>query len=149
MGESDFQNLKHEQAILVDFNVFPFKIIELLELCNSNDSTIDLKRNNSICSSALDSNPSSQFIAKLDSGSGLLSVVEANRFKQLTHISLQLRPGNDSAVKLYLASRLGHALTTNSSLSDNLQQLQEQLHEQRTKVFELSEELQKYRQINY
>lgn len=39
-------------------------------------------------------------------GTGYLSIVEANRFKQLTHISLQLRPANDAAIKSYLASRL-------------------------------------------
>lgn len=29
----------------------------------------------------------------------LLTVVETNHFKQLTHVSLRLRPGHDAAVK--------------------------------------------------
>ena len=49
---------------------------------------------------------SSTFTANLEISSGLLAIVESNKFKQLTHISLQLRPGNDAAVKGYLSSRL-------------------------------------------
>lgn len=33
VSEEDFQTLKVEQCILVDFATFPFKFIELLEKC--------------------------------------------------------------------------------------------------------------------
>jgi spindle assembly abnormal protein 6 len=33
--EEEFHILKNEQTLLVDFAQFPFKVIELLELCNS------------------------------------------------------------------------------------------------------------------
>ena len=57
---------------------------------------------------------------KLDVSTGVLSVVETNMFKQLTHISLQLRPGNDAAIKGYLASRLSLSLSTNRRLAEEL-----------------------------
>lgn len=40
VGEGDFHHLKREQSLLVEFNVFPFKLIELLELCLSRPTNI-------------------------------------------------------------------------------------------------------------
>jgi spindle assembly abnormal protein 6 len=40
-------------------------------------------------------------------GSSLFRVVETTDFNQLPHITLAFRPGNDGAVKAFLASRLG------------------------------------------
>lgn len=95
IGEYDFHNLKREQSIIVDFQAFPAKLIGLLKIC-SQDSNI---RGNS----------SSVFSTKLDGSSGLFSVVESNEFKNLVHISLQLRAANDASIKSYLASRLHQA----------------------------------------
>ena len=49
-----------------------------------------------------------RFIATLVStqAGGVLSVVETNNFRQLYHISLQLRAGNDNEIKRYLAGRV-------------------------------------------
>ena len=33
LSESDFHNLRREQALLVDFQAFPQNVIELLDLC--------------------------------------------------------------------------------------------------------------------
>lgn len=41
----------------------------------------------------------------------LLSMVETNHFKQLTHIQLKLTAGNDTTVKRYLAARLSQTKT--------------------------------------
>lgn len=45
-------------------------------------------------------------ILQLRGGDSSVSIVETNQFKHLSHISLTFRPGNDSAVKQYLAVRL-------------------------------------------
>lgn len=94
VSEEDFHVLKTEQKILVDFSTFPLKVIELLDL---------------VISSADEDSP--RFFASLDvqPGSGILSVVESNPFRQLTHVALHVRQGNDSMVKRYLASRLGES----------------------------------------
>lgn len=42
VGEQDFHHFKRDQHILVDFNVFPLKMIELIQLClqsNASDSS--------------------------------------------------------------------------------------------------------------
>ena len=115
VGEQDFHHLKRDQSLLVEFPVFPSKLIELIELClgscGSTTTTVgamNTSSSSSSSSSGLGDAASylSSFSANLDISSGVFSVIEANRFKQLTHISLQLRQGNDAAIKAYLASRL-------------------------------------------
>ena len=110
VGEQDFHHLKRDQSLLVEFPVFPSKLIELIELCLSCGGAMTTTSGtmNTSSSSGLSDAASylSSFSANLDTSSGVFSVIEANRFKQLTHISLQLRQGNDAAIKAYLASRL-------------------------------------------
>lgn len=114
VGEQDFHHLKRDQSLLVEFPVFPSKLIELIELClncsSSNNHSNVVAGSGSSGGEHYTSNSSeynsSTFTANLEISSGLLAIVESNKFKQLTHISLQLRPGNDAAVKGYLSSRL-------------------------------------------
>ena len=120
VGEQDFHHLKRDQSLLVEFPVFPSKLIELIELCllsgrsnnvatsssgsSAHDSSSSFSAN---ChtSSSFDQT-SSTFTANLEIVTGVFTIVESNKFKQLNHISLLLRPGNDAAVKGYLSSRL-------------------------------------------
>lgn len=105
VGEQDFHILKRDQSILVDFNVFPLKLIELIQLCLQTHQTQaeESSENKSssegpgLTATAFD-NSIATFVAKLDTSgeNGILSLVEANKFKQLTHISLVLKPGNDA-----------------------------------------------------
>lgn len=141
VGEQDFHNLRREQSLLVDFTVFPAKMIELLELCRKETNTLS----QSISLDGIASFSSSNFLAKLDTATGLLSVVEVNMFKQLTHISLQMRQGNDAAVKSYLASRLQHTLSLNQRLSAELEDKSALCFELSTKVQDLTESLQNER----
>ena len=39
VGEQDFHQFKRDQHILVEFSVFPVKIIELIQLCLSQPAT--------------------------------------------------------------------------------------------------------------
>ena len=64
---------------------------------------------------------SSTFTANLEMSSGVFAIVESNKFKQLTHICLQLRPGNDSAVKGYLSSRLAFITTVANKKKQELE----------------------------
>ena len=110
VGEQDFHLLKRDQALLVEFPVFPSKMVELLQMCleSENSQSDESHDRESDEESEYDDRTigSSTFQAKLDTSSGIFSIVETNMFKQLTHISLQMRQGNDSAIKSYLASRL-------------------------------------------
>lgn len=97
MTENDFQYLKRAQAILVDFAAFPAKLVDLVDQCR-----LEAREADDVVGSS--------FSARLELNTGVLSLIESNMFKQLTHISLQLRPGNDNVVKFYLSARLEIAL---------------------------------------
>ena len=134
--ESDFHLLKREQSILVEFNVFPTKLIELIELSLLSDNN----KSNS-------STNQSTFTVHLNESTGIFSVVESNMFKQLTHISLQLRPGNDSAIKAYLASRLSYISNVSKQLTRDLELTRETLANEQNSYRLLSTETQELRYV--
>nr|6ZZ8_A Chain A, Centriole protein [Chlamydomonas reinhardtii]6ZZ8_B Chain B, Centriole protein [Chlamydomonas reinhardtii]6ZZ8_C Chain C, Centriole protein [Chlamydomonas reinhardtii]6ZZ8_D Chain D, Centriole protein [Chlamydomonas reinhardtii]6ZZ8_E Chain E, Centriole protein [Chlamydomonas reinhardtii]6ZZ8_F Chain F, Centriole protein [Chlamydomonas reinhardtii] len=105
VSEEDFQSLKNDQGILVDFASFPGKIISLLEKC--------------ILAQPGDS-PRFQAVLTIRGGESVFKIVEINDFKQLPHITLAFRPGNDSVVKQFLAFRLSEVKGTCHDLSDDL-----------------------------
>ena len=123
MGEQDFPIFKREQSILVDFHVFPLKLIELIELCLSTAATMSI-------TGSPPSEQTSFYNAKLDLSTGIFSIIESNKFKQLTHICLHLKLGNDSAIKMYLASRLSLVLDVSKKQSKEIYHLQQQLTQQ-------------------
>uniref|UniRef100_A0A8C4QZF2 Spindle assembly abnormal protein 6 homolog n=2 Tax=Eptatretus burgeri TaxID=7764 RepID=A0A8C4QZF2_EPTBU len=99
LGEEDFQNLKNQQGLLVDFSSFPQKFIDLLKLCiDEQNKEVPRFLLQLICSSPL-----------AERGPASLNVVETNSFKHLTHLSLCLLPGSDNEIKQFLASCL-HSL---------------------------------------
>eukprot|EP01052_Picozoa_sp_SAG31_P051489 SAG31_NODE_12243_length_956_cov_1.180863_1_plen_193_part_01 len=114
VSEEDFAQLKLEQRLLIDFAAFPGKLVELLEHC---------------CEA--DRQDSARFLATLvcAGGEGVFSVVETNNFRQLYHISLQLRAGNDVAIKRYLAAKLKDFKTRSCELAADLATTQELLRE--------------------
>jgi spindle assembly abnormal protein 6 len=143
VGEQDFHLLKKDQALLVEFPVFPTKMVDLLQLCLDSESTdraaadaanaVDDGSEDSVAESI--PGGASTFVCKLDTASGVFSIVELNEFKQLTHISLQMRQGNDNAIKSYLASRLGLYMdrceTMSGQLSSATQTLQNEHKEKK------------------
>ncbi|XP_056132727.1 spindle assembly abnormal protein 6 homolog [Lampris incognitus] len=95
ISEEDFQSLKAEQGLLIDYASFPDKFIGLLNLCISEQES-----------------DSPRFLLQLScrspvlGGSANLSIVEANAFKHLNHLTLRLLEGTDEEVKDYLAACL-------------------------------------------
>ncbi|CAN0096265.1 unnamed protein product [Ectocarpus fasciculatus] len=143
VGEDDYHQLKHDQCLRVDFKSFPRKFIELLESCraSSGAAAVDPESRNGytlgadgggrpargeplLPSSGASGEPS--FLARLETvvpgGCSLFSVVETNPFKELTHLSLKFRVGNDASIKTYLAARLrqlkAEVSVTSSTLED-------------------------------
>jgi spindle assembly abnormal protein 6 len=79
--------------------------------------------------------------------SALLSMVETNPFKQLTHLSLQFRPGNDSSIKLYLAGRLNQMLSKSKELSDALNETERKLEKEQSARKAMATELASIHQV--
>ena len=61
-----------------------------------------------------------QAILSIQEGVSVFKVVETNDFNQLPHITLAFRPGNDAAVKAFLASRLSEVQTSHERLRGDL-----------------------------
>ncbi|XP_030063456.1 spindle assembly abnormal protein 6 homolog isoform X1 [Microcaecilia unicolor] len=96
ISEEDFQSLKCQQGLLVDFSAFPQRFIELLQHCIQEQSKDIPRFLLQLVSPA----------SVLDHTPAFLNVIETNPFKHLTHLSLKLLPGNDAEIKKYLAACL-------------------------------------------
>ncbi|XP_078656679.1 spindle assembly abnormal protein 6 homolog [Branchiostoma floridae x Branchiostoma belcheri] len=116
LGEEDFQMLKSQQGLLVDFGAFPQKFIDLLELCLQEEQ----KENPKFLLQFVSGNST-------DRGCAHLNIVETNPFKHLTHLSLRFAPGNDTDVKKYLAVCLKNLKEERSSLQNKLESTEAEL----------------------
>ena len=128
LGDEDFRILKQEQALLVDFAQFPYKIIELFELCIQSGSQTHPK-----------------FIAQLrqDStkNSAIFSVVETNSFKSIDHLSLKVVAGNDSTTKQYLGQVVKELKAEKSRLENQVELLSSRLQESENYSSKVASEL--------
>ncbi|KAM6456925.1 spindle assembly abnormal protein 6 homolog isoform 3-T3 [Liasis olivaceus] len=120
ISEEDFQSLKLQQSLLVDFSAFPQRFIDLLQHCiQEQDKEIPRFLLQLVSSgSSLDHTPS------------FLNVVETNPFKHLTHLSLKFLPGNDAEIKKFLASCLKCAKEEKLLLEQKLSRTEEDLTRQ-------------------
>ncbi|EKX45534.1 hypothetical protein GUITHDRAFT_108408 [Guillardia theta CCMP2712] len=114
ISEEEFQNVKNDQSILVDFAEFPNKFMELLECCLQKDEEEPPKFTASLLASG---------------NQASLNIVETNQFKNLTHLRLEMRPGNDHAVKQYLAGELAKVKYARNSLLEQLRQVNNELQD--------------------
>ncbi|CAM5114696.1 unnamed protein product [Eretmochelys imbricata] len=122
IGEEDFQSLKSQQGLLIDFSAFPQKFIDLLEQCFLEQG----KQVPRFLIQLVTSSPA------LDCMPACLNVVETNPFKHLTHLSLKLLAGSDSDIKKYLAICIKNLKMENSILEDKLHRSEEGLSKRLT-----------------
>nr|XP_056701475.1 spindle assembly abnormal protein 6 homolog [Euleptes europaea] len=139
ISEEDFQSLKLQQSLLVDFSAFPQRFIDLLQQCIQEQNK-DIPR----------------FLLQLvSSGSSpdhtpsFLNVIETNPFKHLTHLSLKFLPGNDTDIKKFLATCLKCIKEEKLLLEQKLRKTEEDLTRQlsytQQNLSEKSRELDKLR----
>ncbi|CAD7701284.1 unnamed protein product, partial [Ostreobium quekettii] len=105
VSEDEFQSLKIEQGILVDFSSFPGKIISLLGKC---------------IESRGEDMPRFQAVLTISPGESRFQIVETNDFNKLPHVTLRFRPGDDLAIKQFLAFRLSEIKGSCSQLENEL-----------------------------
>ncbi|XP_061592954.1 spindle assembly abnormal protein 6 homolog isoform X2 [Cololabis saira] len=119
LSEEDFQSLKVQQGLLIDFAAFPQKFIDLLKLCSSEQES-----------------DSPRFLLQLAcqsqtlEGASTFSIVETNAFKHLTHLSLRLSQGSDKEVNTYLAACLSSLKAEKQALDVKLKKIEDDLSRQ-------------------
>jgi spindle assembly abnormal protein 6 len=121
MSEEDYQTLKVEQGLLVDFSAFGQRFIDLLAACEKDEKSDSPKFQ-------------LQFYSKeplpFDHGDASLNVIEINPFKHLYHLSLHFMPGNDADVKKYLATCLQTLRDEHARLTRLHEETKQQLGQQ-------------------
>ncbi|XP_017403102.1 spindle assembly abnormal protein 6 homolog isoform X2 [Cebus imitator] len=135
ISEEDFQSLKFQQGLLVDFLAFPQKFIDLLQQCTQEHAKEIPRFLLQLVSPA----------AILDNSPAFLNVVETNPFKHLTHLSLKLLPGNDVEIKKFLAGCLKCSKEEKLSLTQSLDDVTRQLDFTQKILTEKNQELDKLR----
>lgn len=135
ISEEDFQSLKLQQGLLVDFLAFPQKFIDLLQQCTQEHMKETPRFLLQLISSA----------TLLDNLPVFLNVVETNPFKHLIHLSLKLLPGNDVEIKKFLAGCLKCSKEEKLSLTKSLDDVTRQLHITQETLSEKTQELDKLR----
>jgi spindle assembly abnormal protein 6 len=59
-------------------------------------------------------------ISQLEAGASSFAVLEVNKFKHLSHLTLRCRPGTDAAIKQYLAARVWDLKAERAELTHSL-----------------------------
>ena len=108
LTEEEFFGLRNEQNLLVDFQNFPYKLIELLQRCLTSNA----------------SEPQASFFAQLtvnsDNTTANLSFVERTSFRQANQLTLKLRAVESEVLKKKLAELLKNYREQISSLQSQL-----------------------------
>uniref|UniRef100_A0A0G4IEW7 Spindle assembly abnormal protein 6 N-terminal domain-containing protein n=1 Tax=Chromera velia CCMP2878 TaxID=1169474 RepID=A0A0G4IEW7_9ALVE len=158
-SDSDFQLLKSEQRLLVDFQSFPQRLADLLDECIRVEGEKETGQTEKETAASEAAGPSSLFAGALtavfgpasevlspqepsfSSGETVLSVIEITRFSEITHLALRLRPGNDHSVKVYLAAKLQEFRGRAGSLEKSVQRLEAEESRLRVELRERSGQL--------
>ncbi len=124
--ETDFLSLKSEQNLLVDFQQFPSMLVELLGHCQPaggkmNVTSVDDPAGNDRYGCLL-------FVGY--AAEATFNFIETNQFKQLTHLSLRFRTGDDEVLKQYLAKTLKTYKAESESLAAKLESTEDALNMQ-------------------
>ncbi|KAF8563612.1 hypothetical protein P879_11083 [Paragonimus westermani] len=135
--DEEFNSIKMQQGLLVDFAGFSQKVIDLLGFCSEEEDK-----------------PCPKYILKFlclsdPSKQGTLQIVEATNFKYLTHLSLNLCAGDNETLKAYLVSQLKSLKAESNAKIDSLEKsLSEkscELSESKRNLSSLDEELNNFK----
>lgn len=135
--EDDYYTLRQRQGLLIDFNAFPLKFVELVNSC--------IKENEK---------ESPKFLLVLrcsgdSGGNATLEIVEVNIFKHLCHLALNLSPASTQLKLTYLADcckKLKAEIASKERKAAETESfLQQQLHHKQEILDKTSKEVQQLR----
>ncbi|VVC89318.1 unnamed protein product [Leptidea sinapis] len=82
----DYEELKKQQGLLIDYDNFPSQVVRLLQQCTANNMFLILHH--------------------VNSGHYNFEIVEHNEFKRLVHLSLRTGPACDDDIKQHMAETI-------------------------------------------
>ncbi|CAH2048599.1 unnamed protein product, partial [Iphiclides podalirius] len=123
----DYDELKKQQGLLIDFDNFPSQIVRLLQQCASNNMFLIIHQLNPI---------------KFN-----FDIVEHNEFKRLVHLSLSTGPATDSEIKQHMSETISNLkknlAAAKSAAASNEEVLNDKLLKMEGKIHELTITLSK------
>uniref|UniRef100_A0A2A4JZI9 Spindle assembly abnormal protein 6 N-terminal domain-containing protein n=1 Tax=Heliothis virescens TaxID=7102 RepID=A0A2A4JZI9_HELVI len=131
----DYEDLKKQQGLLVDFDNFPSQLVRLLQQCASNNMFLIMQQKNPV-----------QYY---------LEVVEHNEFKRLVHLSLKTGPATDVDIKQHMADTIislkkslssykSSALNNEAVLNEKCMNMERKIHELTHTLTRMEEDKLKY-----
>ena len=94
LSELEYQQLKAEQSLLVDFQNFPDFILKMIELCKNDNNDIYT------CVFNIGGQGENNFGP---GNSGILSIEEKTQYRKLNQLVLKFQAANDTTLKKYLS----------------------------------------------
>ncbi|XP_003374485.1 hypothetical protein Tsp_03681 [Trichinella spiralis] len=133
--EDDFQHIKEQQNLLISFDAFPNKLIELLECALFEDSKPEPKYVlNFYCTSSdfphWNGTRKSEFQA-------MIEIAESNQFKHLVHIALIFEVANQNLLQKHLCSLVSSLKKEKCRMNEHLFELEAQLNKQKLRNDEI------------
>jgi len=132
-SEADFLAIKSEQKLLFDFQQFPFKFIDQLEMCPKPNETSE----------------GCERLCILEMGFQDIAVfrlIQYTSFNEISHLALKLKRADDEYTKQYLAGKLSEFKNENIDLKKRLQSTEDSLSMQMSMNEKLKTELRKERE---
>jgi spindle assembly abnormal protein 6 len=114
IGDQEFHTLKQEQSLLIEFQQFPQKFLEMLEYCNY--EKYDKIDDNMSHRSSISSYGCVLHVTNISEA--LLIIQEATQFRQLNHLILKLKSASDSDLKNHLSEIVKEYKTRNENYQE-------------------------------
>ncbi|XP_022115034.2 spindle assembly abnormal protein 6 homolog [Pieris rapae] len=123
----DYEELKKQQGLLIDFDNFPSQVVRLLQQCTANNMFLILHQ--------------------INPDDYNFEVVEHNEFKRLVHLSLKTGPATDHDVKQHMSETISELkktlISVKSSAAHNEALINDRCGKLEVKIHELTMALSK------
>lgn len=148
INESEFHTIKNEQSLLIEFQQFPNKFSEMLEMssifpsgtANNNNSKLVEEMNLNFNNKSIVGN----YVCILhhtNPTDALLIIQEITQFRQLNHLILKVKAANDSMLKKYLSDLVKDYKIKTENLEKDCENKTENLENCSTNLKSVKDEL--------
>ena len=127
LNETSFLALKKEQKLLMSFNRFADKFVELIKKC---DFLVEEKEISFGC-----------YIHLQMDGSAFFKISEKNEFKELDHLILEFQQPTDEMIKNYLSTCLAKSRANEVELDSDLKEAENEIMKKEKLINEQNEQL--------